>query len=256
MAALAYKLNWQRDRKDPRDHEAPLLKAFRAPPVIDLRKGVHAIYDQGELGSCTAQMMAYILQFIESRQNGTPAPIPSRLFIYWVTRWLQGTLDEDSGATIRNVFRAVAKEGYPPEHLWRYIIANFKKRPPKAAFEAGDWNTLDGSEHARVPHNLPSIQFQLSQGNPIGFGFDVPESFMDARTARTGIVRKPRSSERDVGGHAMTLVGYDNPRRVFFGLQSWGRRWGQGGFCEFPFDFILDQNRCADFRCVLQLIDG
>ena len=53
------------------------------PKMIDLRSKCPPIYDQGELGSCTANACACIYQFGDTQNKSF---MPSRLFIYYNER--------------------------------------------------------------------------------------------------------------------------------------------------------------------------
>jgi C1A family cysteine protease len=130
------------------------------PPRVDLRAGCPAVYDQGRLGSCTANAIAGALQFDQARQRKTDVFTPSRLFIYYNERTIEGTVDEDAGAMLRDGIKSVAKQGAPHEPLWPYIVARFRAKPSSAAY-------TDGRRHQallyeRLPHLLE--QMQLSRG--------------------------------------------------------------------------------------------
>ena len=45
---------------------------------------------------------------------------PSTLFLYYVTRSLEGTVDVDAGATIRNTIKAANEFGVATEKFWPY----------------------------------------------------------------------------------------------------------------------------------------
>jgi len=54
------------------------------------------VYDQGQLGSCTAQSVGAILEMDEVKQREAGAATPSRLFIYYNERAMEGTVSEDA----------------------------------------------------------------------------------------------------------------------------------------------------------------
>src|SRR5205823_12599182 len=69
-------------------HDAlPISRAL--PPKVDLRAGFTPCYNQGELGSCTANAIAGALEFLERKEGETPPVMPSRLFIYYNERALR-----------------------------------------------------------------------------------------------------------------------------------------------------------------------
>src|SRR5688572_10971448 len=99
------KYGWQPDVPHPEDKKYPKakLKALKAttPDTVDMRPQMPPVYDQKNLGSCTAQAACAALQFKEKvrLKFRKKRPIPARLFVYGNTRKLQGTFEEDSGAS-------------------------------------------------------------------------------------------------------------------------------------------------------------
>ena len=62
--------------------------------------------------------------------------MPSRLFIYYNERAMEGTVDTDSGAMIRDGIKSVnAKVAPARRSLWPYDIANFAENPPRKAYQ-------------------------------------------------------------------------------------------------------------------------
>jgi C1A family cysteine protease len=113
---MPYKIRrygWMPDLPDARDHlyAAPLATLGVMPPTIDLRSKFPPPYDQGQLGSCTGNAIAGAIQFERRKQMLTPDFTPSRLFIYYNERVIEGTVDVDSGAQIRDGVKSVVKQG-------------------------------------------------------------------------------------------------------------------------------------------------
>ncbi len=79
-------------------HELDYLSNIK---LVDLRSNCPEIYDQGKLGSCTANAIAAAFEYDAIIQNGKDNEFtPSRLYIYYNERLLEGTVQEDSGASI------------------------------------------------------------------------------------------------------------------------------------------------------------
>jgi C1A family cysteine protease len=49
----------------------------------------------------------------------------------------------------------------------------------------------------------------------------------------------PLPSDKDyiLGGHAVTIVGYDNDRKYFICRNSFGENWGDRGYFYMPYDY-------------------
>src|SRR5580765_6113404 len=127
---------WVPDLPDQRDliYSAPAAFITALPTAVDLRQHCPAVYDQGQLGSCTGNAIAGAVQFERKKQHLTPDFVPSRLFIYYNERVIEGSVDNDSGAQIRDGIKVVNKLGVPPEKDWPYHIAKFAQKPPAKAF--------------------------------------------------------------------------------------------------------------------------
>src|SRR5712671_712702 len=104
------------DLPDHRDRRLAFLSApIPLPAVVDLRPKMPPVYDQGQLGSCTGNAIAAAVQFERKKQGMGPDFAPSRLFIYYNERVIEGTVGTDAGAQIRDGIKAVAALGVCPE---------------------------------------------------------------------------------------------------------------------------------------------
>lgn len=239
---------WVRDIPDQRDfrYKAPPRLARALPARVDLRGGFPPCYNQGELGSCTANAISGALQFLEHKEGSAEPLMPSRLFIYFNERAIEGTVESDSGAQIRDGIKTVAKRGFCAEDLWPYDIKRFAVKPPERCYRAALRERV--SQYLRLDHDAPvQLLTCLASGHPFVFGFSVYESFEDPRVAATGVVPMPRLSERVLGGHAVVACGYDLKASRFIVRNSWGSRWGKEGYFTMPFAYLTNSFLSADF---------
>jgi C1A family cysteine protease len=244
---------WTPDLPDRRDlvYAAPLAQLGPLPARVDLRPGCPAVFDQGQLGSCTANAIAGALEFDQIKQKEKSPFVPARLFIYYNERVIEGTVREDSGAQLRDGIKSVAKQGAPHEKLWPYKIAKFSVKPSAAAF--ADAALHPAVLYQRVMRDAPQMQGCLAAGFPFVIGFTVYESFESAEVAKSGRVDMPGPKERVVGGHAVLIVGYDTPAQRFIARNSWGASWGTKGYFTMPFEYLLDARLSDDFWTVKQV---
>jgi C1A family cysteine protease len=243
------KFGWVPDLPDARDfmYSAPEAVLTKLPKKVDLRPKMPKIYDQGELGSCTANAIGAAFEF-EQVKEGQKDFMPSRLFIYYNERAMEGTIDTDSGAMIRDGIKSVAKVGVCTETTWPYDIPKFTEKPPKNAYdEAKKHQALI---YRRVLGNLHQMQGCLASGQPFVFGFSVYESFMSADVAKTGEVPLPPRGEQLIGGHAVLAVGYDDKIQRFIVRNSWGTGWGIKGYYTMPYGYLTDPGLARDFWAI------
>ena len=215
------------------------------PDKVDLRDTLtFDCYNQGDLGSCTANAIAAAIQFDQIKQSQTPFT-PSRLFIYYNERVIEETVSEDSGAMIRDGIKSVNVLGAPPETDWPYVIARFTRKPTAKAFRKA--KAHQALSYARVCQNEDDLCAALASGFPFVYGFSVYESFESREVGKTGVVPMPSDQEQNLGGHAVLAVGYDKPNRVFITRNSWGTDWGQDGYFTIPFDYLTNRDLADDF---------
>ena len=244
--ATKYSLGWLPDLPDTRDYlyAAPLKVLQKLPVGTDLRSKCPPVYDQGELGSCTANALGGAFQFGQKKQKLKDF-IPSRLFIYYNERVIINTVNSDSGAQIRDGIKTLNKQGVCPEKTWPYDVSKFTQKPPPPAYKEALQNQI--TSYQRLTNTLTILKGCLAEGYPFVYGFTVYESFMTAKVAKTGIMPMPAASEKTVGGHAVMGVGYDDAKQAFLIRNSWSTGWGIKGYFWMPYAYITDSNRCDDF---------
>jgi len=237
---------WRPDHPDMRDFLLAVEPAKSLPRRTSLRTKMPPVYDQGQLGSCTANSVGAILEFNELKQKEPDAATPSRLFIYYNERAMEGTVSQDSGAEIRDGIKSVAQLGAPPETLWPYVISKFAHKPPANAYTAALKH--EAIRYARVAQSQIAIQTVLAGGYPISFGFTVYESF-ESDVGSNGIVPLPGPDEQTLGGHAVVAVGYKQIRgQLYFECRnSWGPGWGDHGYFWLPAGYVTSSSLASDF---------
>ena len=244
MAYKVQRFGWLPDLPDHRDHlyAAPLVNLGILPATVDLRPTCPPVYDQGQLGSCTANAIAGAIQFDRLKESKADF-VPSRLFIYYNER-----VNTDSGAMIRDGIKSVATQGDAPEADWPYDITKFTDKPPRKAYtDAKQYRVV---QYQRVERSLTQMKGCLASGYPFVFGFSVYESFESQQVAQTGQVNMPGPNEQEVGGHAVVAVGYDDAQQRFIVRNSWGTGWGMAGYFTMPYTYLTEANLSDDFWTV------
>jgi C1A family cysteine protease len=237
---------WTPDLPDQRDHlyAAPPPMLGNLPASADLTSQCPPVYDQGQLGSCTANAIAAAVEFDRLKQK-LPDITPSRLFIYYNEREMEGTIGSDSGAQIRDGIKSVSQLGVCPEPEWPYDIAKFTQKPPAKAYT--DALTDRAVSYQRVIQDLTQMRGCIASGYPFVFGFTVYTSFESPEVARTGHAPLPGAGEQQIGGHAVLAVGYDDSQQWMIVRNSWGPGWGIKGYFTLPYTYLSQANLAADF---------
>lgn len=233
---------WVPDVPDHRD-----LLAASSPNILrdagpmsaqfDNRSLCSSIEDQGELGSCTAHAGVGALEFYEKSHKGKYSNY-SRLFLYKKTRDLSN-LKGDTGASLRQTMKAMAKFGICREKLWPYRVSTFENAPSSvqladaALHQALKYYKLDQPDKNLF---LMNIKRSISNGNSAVIGFSCfNEAFAGAEDE--GIIKFPEKSDKFAGGHAVLIVGYTKDSLII--KNSWGRWWGDHGYGYLSNDYVL-----------------
>jgi hypothetical protein len=207
------------------------------------------VYDQSHIGSCTANALCVAFRLGAPSPNNQPLYRPSRLFLYYVERDRANLIGQD-GAYLDDGFASMKQTGVCSETAWPYVTAKQNVRPPIAAYTQAafykitGWGKVDGVGLSLI-ENMKQV---LMTGRAIVFGMLVYSSFESSDTANTGVVRLPNThTEQMLGGHAMTMVGFDDTKQAFLTANSWGSNWGtvhpssgKRGYCWLPYAYATN----------------
>ncbi len=245
---------WNPDLPDQRDIKysavRPVLTSL--PPLVDLRSKCPPVYDQGQIGSCTANSIGAAFEFGLLKQGLTDFK-PARLFIYYNERSMEGDVKSDGGAQIRDGVKSVAQVGVCNETQWPYDPKILFKKPAKVCYKSAKANLVE--QYVSIDNtDINQLKSCLSGGDPFVFGFTVYESFESQQVANTGILNMPAAGESTVGGHAVLAVGYDDSKNAFIVRNSWGAGWGLAGYFYMPYAYMTSKGLASDFW-VLKMVE-
>lgn len=232
---------WNPDLPDIRDkhysvlHQSEQVKQIALPPKVDNSAKLPKPFDQGQLGSCTANALAGAFAFIHQDF------IASRLQIYYGERSLEHDIKTDGGAQIRDGVKVLNKTGAIPESEWPYDVSKFAVKPPAK-------DMTDVKKVVQYARLLNGTDFHncLAAGFPFVIGFTVYDSFESDEVAHTGIVPMPKPDEQVLGGHAVLVYGYDDTDGTYLVRNSWGDAWGLQGNFKIPQSYFNDKNLADD----------
>ncbi len=250
----SFHFGWLPDLPDHRDLLYASVRKIqrKLPSSVDLRKQCPEVYDQGSLGSCTANALGAAFQFGQIKQQ-IENFIPSRLFIYYNERVQIHTELSDSGAFIRDGIKSLNRDGVCPESDWPYLIAKFTHKPPVSLYKKAQKTQV--LQYMRLDNTKTNqLQSCLAEGFPFVFGFSVYESFWSM--GKNAIIPMPQQGEGQIGGHAVMAVGYDQAKKQCLIRNSWGQSWGKKGYAWMPFDYISHPDLADDFWTIRLVEDA
>lgn len=210
----------------PAGAPAALIEAKGAgdrPGAVDWGPMFPVPGDQGAIGSCGPWSVAYAAKtYLEHVEHGWDQNDPANQFS---PSFLYNLVNDgrDVGSSFADLFSVLLTRGVATLETMPYTT-DLRQQPSEeayreaTAFRARSYYRLDPDQHE-------AIRVNLAAGNPVLFGMNVNRQFMNYRG---GTFRDRRAA--NLGGHAMCLVGYDDERGAYKLINSWGPRWGEGGF--------------------------
>ena len=210
-------------------------------PTVDLRSKLPPMWDQGNLGSCTAFALCAAFQYCDATFAG------SKLFQYYNCRMLDASQGDnsvaiDDGTTLRQGVNSLIKYGLCKETSWPYNISQFAVKPPSSCYtEALQHQVLQATNVTQTEAQMKAC---LQSGFPFVIGFLVYESFFDVTD---GNIPMPNPmTEGLLGGHAIVVCGYDDNTRRWLCRNSWGTGWGQSGYFTMPYAYFTSRGLASD----------
>jgi len=254
MQEIKYGMGWIPDLPDFRDIKFRAMSDQVFPMEFSKRAMMPALFDQGSLGSCVWNGISAAHMHNQSIQGDPSSFMPSRLFGYYYTRVMEGTVNSDCGCMIRDGVKVLASMGVCSEIEWGYDISKFKDKPTKQCDD--DAIIHKSLQYFRVDQNENDIKSclygdgkSINSGFPIVFGATLYNSFQSNSVALSGIVPMPSRYEAQIGGHCMTIIGWkyiDN--KLYWEVRnSWSERWGDKGHCFIPSDYLCNEDLACDF---------
>lgn len=236
-------------------YSAPLSVLQALPAVVDLEPKFQ-IYDQGRIGSCTANALAAAVQFDRLKNHQSPDFVPSRLFIYYNERVIEGDPGNDGGAALRDGIKTLQQQGVCPESEWPYddtpaafeggpfpVGSRPATNPPQSCYnDAANYPIVS---YQRLNQNLSQLQGCLASGFPFVFGFTVFDGWYK-QNPRPAVIPVPSADDTPYGYHAVLCIGYDNSKSLFKVRNSWGPSEGDQGYFYMPYAYLTEPTLAGD----------
>jgi hypothetical protein len=200
------------------------------------------LLDQLALGSCTAQAAAQVIRMACVAAGITDPVLISRLCAYYLARVRAGEQGIDAGSQVGTIFDVLADGGCFPEWAWAYDITRFAEMPDTRALQMGhDSRATIGLDYSEVTGRgddlIENVLDTVADIHGVAFGSMVNTDYADGPT---GIIHvNPKATV--VGGHAQTIIGYDEDEEYVEVIGSWemfGESGQVPGVARFGFDYV------------------
>ena len=161
---------------------------------------------------------------------------------------MEGTVDEDAGAMIRDGIKSVAKQGAPHEPLWPYAIAKFRREAVRAR------RTPTRRKHPAVLYQRVTQDIGAAARLP-GRRLSRSSSASPSTTASRATPSPASGTRADAGAGASRCSAATpcwpsattTPRSGSSSATRGARRGGKQGYFTMPYAYLLDANLSDDF---------
>ncbi|MCZ8342123.1 MAG: cysteine protease [Leptospira sp.] len=221
----------------------PLKRDFNSfedlPASIDLSSKMPPVGNQGQQNSCVAWASGYAIKSYLVKNGGQISEydppfaggkgqnVFSPAFIY-----NQQNGGKDQGLYYYKTMEFLQKSGVAPWSSMPYSDKDFLSQPSQTVKEEGLKYKI--KSYSRLNMKSPDdLKRVLASGNVVLFGIIIDDAFYKLKGAEV----YDQNGGKSYGGHAMTIVGYDDSkksksgRKGAFKIQnSWGTYWGDKGY--------------------------
>lgn len=233
--------------------EEPLQETYTPQenhlPSVDLRSSFTNIKNQGELGTCSVFSLVSIYEYILKKKNSEQRL--SERFVYYNVLKDAGRM-EDTGSSLYGVVESMTKYGVCAERFCEYDINLYDANPTEEAYADAVRHKIKCAKNVEISHK--DITSALSEGYPISISLKIFDSFGNHSK---GFIYRPTDEEianNKFGNHAMVICGYSEEDKVYIVRNSWGKDFGDKGYCYIPFSYIED-SELANSACIITNIN-
>jgi hypothetical protein len=209
--------------------QAPVYRDF-LPQAVDLSRYMPAVGDQLNQGSCVGWATAYAARAyyayqVEHRDLADTANIPSPAWLFNIihlgTDCNQGSYVPDAMDVLKTGARSLKDYPYDDTKCPMPL-------PPQRA-RATDFS-IESYElvwDQRYP-DLDKVKGALAKGHPVVVTAALDAEFFNLNPRQS--VWRSTPDAANEGGHAFTIVGYDDATQTFKFINSWNTSWGDEGY--------------------------
>jgi len=210
--------------------------------VLDMSDDFPPVGDQGNQNSCVAWAISYVLSYYHHNSYTS----------YYISTGIIDCSTIFSPAFIYNPLNFctnmpilfpdgldfVKENGVIDQCEMPYQATDYCSKPTKDQYNKAYSNRITQYYYANTKITYRLLKEKLSEGYPILIGVYVDNYFVTTykQTSRSYVWGEYRS--RDVLGHAMVIVGYNDNIKAFKVMNSWGTSWGESGFIWIDYDFV------------------
>ena len=218
--------NTLQSKTDPRDYHPIFTKSAISPSKYKIHS-LPPIRHQSSIGSCASHAVIRAYEIQDSIQNNYMEG--SELFHYYIARTeINNTFPKDNGMSIRDSCKAIKLYGMALETFWKYDVKKYNTKPNWISYFVAGFNKVNKYERL---FTIEEIKSSLKRNVPVICGVWVDDEYF--KLSKNNYIWIPKGIKR--GGHAQTIVGYNDETKRLIIDNSWGKSWGLNGEYEISY---------------------
>ena len=213
-------LNLKKSPDDSRDILFTIDSNY--PEILDYRSLLMPIRNQGSQGTCYAQSACCMKEWQEKNDYGLKEYLSPQFFYNNRFNKYDEDQNNDDGMFGRDVMKLLSNVGVCLEKNYEYGRIEDRESIPENIYNEAKLHCI--RSYARVT-TLEQLKKSLWMNGPCLIAFPVYNYGLK--------MWKQDENQEFSGGHAMTVVGYDDDGFII--RNSWGENWGDNGYCIYPY---------------------
>lgn len=226
-------------------------KDLDLPVRVDLSAYCPEVRNQGDIFSCVGWAVGYGAMTIRRAisEGWTDKAVItqnaySALFIYNQIR--EGHCRQ--GSRLSAAMELVQQSGDCPANVFDFNVEDCERQPEPAVLDLArrdtisDYLTLFGRQDD-AKAKIWKVKRALAQKEPVIIGMEIRQNFYQLQKAR--FWWPDLGNTQPAGGHAMTVVGYDDQVQAFLVFNSWGTNWGDKGYIRVKYENFAEYCKYA-----------
>jgi hypothetical protein len=203
------------------------------PSSIDLSGNFPEPGNQGNQGSCVGWATGYALKSYQEKVEEQWAFSQATIFSpAWIYNQING--GQDQGSRLDDAMDLIVNRGAATWQNMPYSDTNYTDQPSQQAIaQAANYKAAE----FRSISSVQQMKAALANRTPVVAGIMIYEDMYNL-VGPNAVYNT--TTGNDLGGHAITLVGYDDNQfgGAFKVINSWGTGWGDNGYFWLPYDMV------------------
>lgn len=227
----------EKDYKYEDHFEVPSAEDDTPAEVIDLRSKLKVAVNQGSTQACTGFAVGAMCEYLLASEYEKGWRKISPLFNWYWGRVKHGYPTQNKGVWLRYSLDELFDKGFVYEQTMPFKSPYLREPTGFEMQLANMVKTLYFTKkrfgyYLLQAGNTEMVRDAIKNKNPIVFGMWLNNSFYGNRD---GVITE---SVKNGSAHAMLIVGYDDEKQCYIVRNSWGRSWGDKGYCYVPYDYL------------------